>query len=123
MTAFEEWLSRKLARGGCRLRERRTISEEYRRNYGPRSAYAHIVLTGEPSESFEYHSHAEWPSDGDRSETAVLDGILDELLTDYSGYVITKARFTLHAIKYHQVDSSPAAFYRAARVAVSKIVD
>jgi len=123
MTPFEEWLSRKLDRGGCTLRERRTVEEEFSRICGPRSMFAHIVLTGEPSDRFEYRSEAEWPTDRERGERAVLDGILDELLTDYSGYLVTKARFTLRAIKYHQVDSCPAAFYRAAREAAAKIVD
>jgi hypothetical protein len=122
MGVFDEWLSRKLNRGGCTLRERRTVEEEFSRCYGPRSAFAYVVMTGEPCQTFEYHSEAEWPADGERGERAVLDGILDELLTDYSGYLVTKARFTLHAIKYHQVDSSPAAFYQAARAAVRRIV-
>jgi hypothetical protein len=112
-----------LDRGGCTLRERRTVEEEYFRIFGPRSAFAHIILSGEPSDRFEYSSEAQWPTDRERGERAVLDGILDELLTDYSGYVITKARFILHAIKYQQVHSCPAAFYRAAREAVAKIID
>jgi hypothetical protein len=123
MTVFDEWLSRKLIRGDCTLREHRTVEQEYYRIYGPRSEFAHIVLTGEPSDRFEYRSEVQWPTDGERGGTAVLDGILDELLTDYSGYLITKARFTLHAIKYRQVQSCPHAFYQAAREAVAKIVD
>jgi hypothetical protein len=95
MGIFEEWLARKLDRGGCTLRERRIVEEEYFRIHGPRSSF----------------------------ERAVLDGILDELLTDDSGYLVTKARFTLQVIGYHQVESCPAAFYLAARAAVSKIVD
>jgi hypothetical protein len=123
MTVFDEWLSRKLDRGGCTLRERRTFEEEHFRVSSPRSVFAFLVLTGEPSNQFEYCSEAEWPVDREPNERAVLDGILDELLTDHSGYPITKARFTLHTIKFHDVDSCPAAFYRAARGAVTKIVD
>ncbi len=122
MGVFDEWLARKLKRGGNTLREHRTVEEEFSRCYGPRSAFAFIVLTGEPCETFEYCIEANWPIDAERSERAVLDGILDELLTDYSGYLVTNGRFTLHAIKYHHVDSSPAAFYQAARAAVKKIV-
>jgi hypothetical protein len=47
---------------------------------------------------------------------------LDELLTDYLGYLITKARFTLRSIEYRDKGSCPAAYYFAARAAVNKIV-
>src|SRR5262249_30258622 len=123
MTVFEEWLARKLERGGCTLREVRTVEEEYFRIHSPKTVFAHIVLTGEPGGEFEYRSEADWPEEGDRREEAVLDGILDELLTDYSGYLITKVRFTLRSIEYRRKGSCPAAYYRAARAAVRKIVD
>jgi hypothetical protein len=123
MTVFEEWLSRKLERGGCALRERRTVEKEHSRILGPRSVFAQVVLTGEPNDLFEYRSEAKWPTDGERCEAAVLDGILDELLADSSGYLVTKGRFTLRAIKFHPVGSCPAACYRAAREATREILD
>jgi hypothetical protein len=123
MTIFEEWLSRKLARGSRRIRESRTIKEEYSRIAGPRSVFAQIVLSGEPSDTFAYRSEATWPIDKESNEAAVLHGILDELLIHEYGQLITGVRFTLHSIKYHHVHSSPAAFYHAARGAVRKIVD
>jgi translation elongation factor EF-G len=123
MSVFEEWLARKLDRG-CTLREKRTVDEKYFVCLGPRNQFAFVVLTGEPWETFEYRSKAEWPLDAAGNERTVLNGILDELLTNYAnGYLVTKARFTLDAIKYHEVDSSPNAFYKAARMAVKKIVE
>jgi translation elongation factor EF-G len=122
MSAFDEWLARKLE-GGCGLREKRTVDEKYFVCLGPRNQIAFLVLTGEPWETFEYRSKAEWPLEAAGNERAVLNGILDELLTNYARGYVTKGRFTLDAIKYHEVDSSQAAFYKAARMAVKKIVE
>jgi translation elongation factor EF-G len=121
MSVFEDWLARKLERG-CTLREKRTVEEEYFVCLGPRNEFAFLVLTGEPWETFEYRSEAEWTIESNRNERAVVDGIIEELLTGCSAHIVTNARFTLRVIRYHEVDSSPRAFYKAARAAVKKIV-
>jgi hypothetical protein len=123
MTVFNDWLSRKLTRGGCALTQPKIVDEEFHRNYGPRSDYAQIVLEAEPCPEFQYQSKAQWPTAAEHYETAVLDAILHELLTEYTGYIVTKARFTLRAIGWHEVYSSPHAFYQVARIAARKIVD
>jgi hypothetical protein len=53
----------------------------------------------------------------------VVDGLLDELLATNLGPVITKVRFVLREIGWHDVDSSPNAFYQAARKAVRQVIE
>jgi hypothetical protein len=122
MTVFEEWLGRKLARRACPIREPRTVEETFAKARGPRGDFAAVRMTREPGATFEYLCEAQWPEDPDRYNSAVVDGLLDELLATDLGPVALNVRFTLHAIQWHDVDSSPRAFYFAARAAARRIV-
>jgi hypothetical protein len=123
MTIFDEWLARKLSRPACTIRQARTVEETFSRILGPRSAFARIIMTGEPSESFDYRSQAQWPGEPERYDAAVVDGLLDKLLSSNLGPAVTKVRFVLREIGWHDVDSSPNAFYQAAKAGAQKIID
>ena len=123
MTIFDDWLSRKMARNARTIRETRTVDEVFRRNYSARNDFARIVLRGEPSNGFEFRSSAQWPMQPELYDGAVLDGILDELLATGIGSVVIRIRFVLGEIGWHDVDSSPNAFYQAARAATRKVIE
>jgi hypothetical protein len=123
MTVFDEWLSRKMARNARTIRMARTVVEEFTRNYSTRNAFARIVLMGEPSDVFEFRSSARWPMEPELYNGEVLDGILDELLATGIGSVVTRIRCVLGEIGWHEVDSSPNAFYQAARAATRKLIE
>jgi hypothetical protein len=124
---FEAWLSHKLERRRCTLREGRTIRQEYNRIVGPRSIIAHLELTAAPADDFQFRSNAAWPTDDERAEyePAVLEGILDELLTSEAqfGFLVTRVSFTLQTIKSHPVYSSSLAFYHVTREAMRNVMD
>jgi len=122
MTVFDDWLLRKLSRPTGAIRQARTVDEKFSRIYGPRADFARITLTGEPGASFEYRSEAQWPAEPKKYDAAVVDGLLDELLAISLGPAITKVRFVLREIGWHDADSSPNAFYQAARIAARKVI-
>jgi hypothetical protein len=125
MSLFDEWLSRKLARRACTIRQSRTVEEEFTRAYSARNDFARIALTGEPSEEFEYRCEVRWPASAglEGYDRWVIDGLLDELLATGLGPAVIKVRFTLREIGWHEVYSSPNAFYQAARGAARKVVE
>ncbi|HTU89193.1 MAG TPA: hypothetical protein VMF69_03765 [Gemmataceae bacterium] len=123
MTVFDDWLSRKLSRPAWTIRQERTVEEKFSRICGPHMAFARIILTGEPGESFDFRSVVQWPAEPQRYDAAVVDGLLDELLATNLGPAIMKVRFVLREIGWHEVDSSPNAFYQAARIAVRKVIE
>jgi hypothetical protein len=123
MTIFDEWLARKVSRPTLTVRKARTVEETFTRILGPRSAFARITLSGEPAACFEFHSEAVWPHEMQEYDAAVVDGLLDELLATDLGPVVTRIRFVLREIGWHDVDSSPNAFYQVARMAARKIVE
>jgi len=90
--------------------------------YGPRAAFAWVRMRGEPSSAFAYHSEATWPEDPEAYQSAVLDGILDEVLATDIGPLPLGVRFTLLEIRWHNVDSSRNAFYCASRAAARRIL-
>ncbi|HEY7311067.1 MAG TPA: hypothetical protein VH643_17010 [Gemmataceae bacterium] len=123
MTVFEEWLLRKLSRPLWTIRQARTVEETFTRVYGPRGAFARVTLTGEPAEVFEFRSEVQWPFEPHLYDGAVVDGLLDELIATNLGPTVTKIRFVLREIGWHDVDSSPNAFYQAARMAARKVIE
>jgi hypothetical protein len=124
MKLVDEWLARKLRKRRGTLRTAKTVEEKHVRIIGPKGEYGWLRMTGAPSSDFAYRSNVEWPGGevAEWYETAVLDGILDELLAAGPGMVVLDATFTLEAIKWHPVDSCPVAFYRAARAAIRGIL-
>jgi hypothetical protein len=122
MTVFDEWFSRKLARRTGTLQTPITVEERFTKVYGPRADFAWVRLLGEPSQTFAYHCAVQWPQDPEAYNAAVLDAILDELLAMGIGRVVLHVRFTLEAIRWHEVDSNRQAFYHATRAAVRKIL-
>jgi hypothetical protein len=122
-TTFDDWFARKMARTTCAIREPRTVEEKFHRFLSARDDFAQILLRGEPSDTFEFRSKAEWPMQPELYNASVLDGILDELLATGLGNVVTNIRFVLTEIGWHDVYSSPNAFYQAARAATRKITD
>src|SRR5262245_23054425 len=111
MNWFEDWYRRKLARPTTTIRGGTSVEAKFVKIYGPRCAYARIVLAAEPSQEFEFRSEVTWPVDPDPFNAAVVDGILDELLASDLGRIASRVRFILRDIGWHDVDSSPLAFY------------
>jgi hypothetical protein len=119
---LDDWLSRKRARPQLSIREKRSARFKFTRALGPRSQFAVVYLRGEPAKEFSFASVAEWPGPECDYTLAVLDGILDELFAVDLGHVPARVQFTLEKIEWHDVDSSAAAFYHAARGAVRGIL-
>src|SRR4051794_33547045 len=122
MLDFEDWLSRKRERPQGSIRQKRSARFKFTRALGPRGQFAVVHLRGEPAAEFSFTSAAEWPGPKCDYSLAVLDGILDELFAVDLGHVPARVQFTLEKIEWHDVDSSAAAFYHAARGAVREIL-
>jgi translation elongation factor EF-G len=114
-----KWLDRKLSAGVARLPGICTVSHEFNRFLGPRSRFARVALSVEPADEFEYRSKVDWPFDN--YDEWVIDGILDALIGAQHRPLIG-ATFTLIDVGYHPVDSSPIAFYLAAKSAVASLL-
>ena len=99
----------------------REAEGEFIKIYGPKSDFAKLTLKGSPADQLSFSSNADWPSGADNCDDAVLEGILDEIYCSGLGVAVSKVAFELDQITWHEVDSSPHAFYHAARDAVRKI--
>jgi hypothetical protein len=122
MHYLKDWLARKTDRPLLSIRETRSVRFKYARALGPRGHFAVVHLRGKPATEFAFSSVAEWPTPKGDYTTAVLDGILDELLAADLGHVAAKVHFTLEKIEWHDVDSCAVAFYHAACGAVREIL-
>jgi len=134
MSDLADWFRRKVAaqRG---VREAREVHYRHHRGPGPGSYFAGIRLRIEPSSEFGFAWDAAVLNGDDPAAEAyravVLDGVLDELVvpnTDVLGGMagrdffspVTLVRVTVIGLDLHPVDSSPRAFYFAARGAIRK---
>ncbi|MHB8974777.1 MAG: hypothetical protein ACYC3X_30495 [Pirellulaceae bacterium] len=122
MNAFDEWFARKLARRRLSIREPREVSHVFKRALGGRGQYAGLTVRFEPADDFSLDFRVQWPENevAELYEHCVMDGVLDELLTQEIGFVVTRLRVHVLAIEWHPVDSAPIAFYFAARGAVRR---
>jgi hypothetical protein len=119
---LENWLARKCERPLVSIRETRTSRFKFLRALGARGQYAVVEMRGEPAVEFSFSSVARWPGPEFDYTEAVLEAILDELYAVELGHVPARIRLTLQEIEWHDVDSSPVAFYHAARGAVREIL-
>jgi translation elongation factor EF-G len=122
MSQIEEWFRKKLEQKKGSISSLVIFEGKFQRIYGPRADFAHVVLSFEPASDFVYVSEAEWPMDEERCNSAIIEGILDVLTSSFQEYWYTNIKVTLKEIKFHPVDSSPRAFYKAARNAAEKLV-
>lgn len=122
MTSFDAWFARKLARPRLTIREAREVAYVHKRGLGGRGEYAGVTMRFESATDFDFASDARWPENeaAEKYVQSVLDGILDELLAQDVGFVVTRLRIRLLAIEWHAIDSSQRAFYFAARGAARR---
>ncbi len=84
------------------------------RHLGPRYAQAGVTLRFEVGSAFTFTCEAEWPN-VDCTEQ-VREGVEGALL-EHLGK-LPAARVVLESVQWHEIDSFPKAFVRAARAAV-----
>jgi hypothetical protein len=121
--ALKDWLNRKLSRKREAVRRRLTVRGEVNRPLSPMGhVFAAVVLSVEPGDDFRFRSSATWPSEPSVYDDAVLDGLIDELVTQGLGPVVLNLSVHLEQIEWHQVHSSPRAVYEAARAAAKEIL-
>jgi hypothetical protein len=109
------------------LRASAEIEHEYRRSTCGPSGYAFVKFRCEPSSDLTFHSVAEWPSSlgagySSLLEQAVKRGVLDA----FAGGSVPASRVcrvVLVGVRWHDVQSSEAAFQRAAGQALSSVVN
>lgn len=102
------------------IREPRRVTFRHYRVLGPRSESAVVVMRFEPAETFSFASNVRWPA-GEHSplyHECLIDGLLDELLARDIEPFVTGIHVVLDAIEFNAIESSPHAFYLAARGAV-----
>ena len=121
MSYLEEWFRKKLSKEKGSVSIPIEVEGKIQRIYGPRADFAYVYLLIEPADEFDYVCEAEWPEGGDEFNKAVVSGVLDGLISAFPEYWYTNIRVTLKDIKYHPVDSSPRAFYKASRNAIGKL--
>src|SRR5262245_28186041 len=124
MDFYAEWLSLKLERRLV-LSEPRTAEGVYDQIFPPMRMYARVKLAAEPAAIFGFrcaaiwpenrqiHYVTDWPTNAERDEQSILDGILDELLAGESGDAVTGVHLTLLEVECGKL-SPPAAFYQGA---------
>ncbi len=99
-----------------------SIDAQFRKTYGPRADFAHVSLKFEPANEFIYLDEANWPEESDKCKEAVLEGLIDGLVSPISDKWYLNIKITLLEVRFHHIDSNPKAFYKAARNAIDKLV-
>lgn len=117
---LHQWFKRKVSAGIEPLRYMVTLTHEFDRAVGPRSVYARVTLSVSPNDTLIFESKARWP-DGCDWDGWVIDGIIDALIGCQHKPLLA-ARFELQEVVVHPVNSSPMAFYWAAKGAVSAVL-
>ncbi|WP_041324806.1 hypothetical protein [Saccharophagus degradans] len=118
---LNEWFENKIRRPKGSLNSPVSVEGKMQRIYGPRADFAYVTLYLEPADEFSYIDEAEWPADQERCSPAVMEGVLDGLISSFQEYWYINVKVTLKEIKYHPVDSSPRSFYKASRNAIEKL--
>ena len=127
MYLIEESLQKLSGRNFYRLEESLFIEYEYRQRLGHPSSYAYVKFKSEPAETSIFNSSADWSRNLSAAyivalERAVCEGIVDGLLaasiTPYRG-----CSLTLCQVKWDDIGSSEAAFYRATKNAMSQLIE
>ena len=86
----------------------------------PAEGYAHVILRvapGEPGSGLLFENTAIGSAIPAQYATAISEGVAAGLESGARGYPIENLRVTVYDGSYHDVDSSPAAFRHAARLA------
>jgi Elongation factor G, domain IV len=117
---LQQWFKRKLGAGITPLPGIVTVTHEFDRVVGPRSVYAKVTLSISPNDTFVFESKVRWPDECDW-DSWVIDGIIDALIGCQYETPLA-ARFELRQIAVHPVNSSPMAFYWAAKGAVNSVL-
>jgi Elongation factor G, domain IV len=118
---LEEWVKRKIDRKAISISAAKTVNVTFAKAYGGFGRFASIVIHAEPSNEFKFTSEVVWPRHATQYNDAVLDGILDETLATSLGSLVSRIKYTLKEIGWHDIDSDPTAFYFAAKMAVVEI--
>ena len=124
---LEEWLRRKLSfKHYWHLREPYVVEYEFIGQLGHPSSYGFVRFQCQPAERLSFQSTASWPdtltSDWIAEfETFICEAIIDGLVcvstTPYLG-----CSLNLVSIKYDEVSSSGAAFYKATKGAIAELI-
>ena len=121
MEYIDKWYKEKRARKPHALKRPIEITEEYNVHTGGHIMYGKVTLFAEPNEEFEFSSIVEWPEGSESYEEYILYGVLDTLFTQTMTPILGVS-ITLRSIGYHEVDSCAIGYYKAARVAVKRII-
>jgi len=102
------------------------IEHEHRRATCGPSGYALVKFRCEPSSELTFHSAAQWPADlgtrySSQLEEAVKRGVIEAFARDNQP-LARVCKVVLISIGWHNVQSSEAAFQRAAAEALSSLV-
>lgn len=102
------------------------IEHEHRRATCGPSSYALVKFRCEPSSELTFHSAAQWPADlgirySSQLEEAVKRGVVEAFARDTEP-LARVCNVVLIGIGWHNVQSSEAAFQRAATEALSSLV-
>lgn len=126
---FEKWLKQKLSFNSYwRLKESVMLEYEFKgAQFGHPSTYAFVRFEIVPSEELCFDSIIDWTphtfSDGSAELhevlicEAIVDGLVCNSTTPYSG-----CSLKLIDIKYDEVSSSPAAFYKATKAVLAELI-
>jgi hypothetical protein len=124
---LEELRKRKRDRHFGRLQAATTIEYEYgSMRLGRPSSYAFVKFACAPANDLSFDSEAVWPPSVDaeeskRFELAIAEGVADVLLDGL--YQNSGCVLTLTEVRYDEVGSSEAAFMKAAREAMSRLLN
>lgn len=119
---MEEWLAQKLARPRFYIFGEHCVSERYEQRHRPYGNFAEIEIAVKPAELFAFQSLPEWTGAPTGLEQAVLEGILDELLSARLVRGLPGASFTLKRAMWHPNVSKSGDFYAASRNATHKLL-
>ena len=123
---LEQWKGRKASRRSFRLTEPFIAECEFKKltNHGQ---FAFVRFACSPNKDFCFQvARGVWPNTLEPSYIANLDsmiaeGIVDVLAAELSPH--TCCNLVLDAVKWHDIDSSEAAFYEATRGAMRRLVE
>lgn len=125
---IDNWRELKVSgRNFYRLEESLIVEQEYRRQFGHPSSYAYVKFKSEPAETLTFNSSADWNGNLSAAyivamERAVCEGIVDGLFAA-SIYPYRGCALTLCQVKWDDIGSSEAAFYRATKEAMIQLIE
>ncbi len=124
---LENWLQSKTSGGFYKLEESFLVEYEFCGRFGHPSSYAYVSFECNPSENLCFISDALGTLNLSAHYTAkleqaiciaVVDGLMNNSIYTYRGCALN-----LNEVKWDNVGSSEAAFYKATKEAIKKLVD